>query len=210
MDYNAVMSSPRPLRTRAPGRREEVQGQIRAALFALLETRSLTELSIDDIAQAAGISRSAFYFYFRDKYDILEPAADEVARLLFAEADRWFSGEGAPVELVHDALTGVLALYKEHATLLRAIAEAAAYDEEVREFWWGIVDRFIQATARRLEKERREGCGRDLDPQRTATCLIWMVERIAHVLVVRGDSEVEEVVDSLTPVWLAVAYHGTI
>lgn len=202
------MSSPRPLRSRAPGRREEVQAQIRVALLRLLEIRPLTDLSIDEIAQAAGVSRSAFYFYFRDKYEVLEPAADEVAGLLHAEADRWFSGEGAPVELVHDALTGVLTLYKEHATLLRAIAEVAAYDEEVREFWWSIVDRFIQVTARRLEKEQIEGCGRDVDPHRTATCLIWMVERIAHVLVVRGESEVEEVVDSLTPVWLAAAYHG--
>ena len=140
---------------------------------------------------------------------MLEPAVAEIADHLFAEADRWFSGTGRPPQLVREALTGILSLYAQNRPLLRVISEVAAYDDEVRGFWWSIVDRFIEATAARLAAEQAAGRGRAVDPQRTATCLVWMVERVAHVQIVRGDRSVEQVVDSLTPVWLATAYKGS-
>src|ERR1700754_1902788 len=54
----------------------------------LLEEKPLTEISVDDLAKGAGISRPTFYFYF--------PSRDAVVLTLFerviVEADATFEG----------------------------------------------------------------------------------------------------------------------
>lgn len=61
----------------------------------LLEQRPLAEISVDDLAKGAGISRPTFYFYFKSKdavlLSLLEP--------LIAAADENFVGRcsGCPV-----------------------------------------------------------------------------------------------------------------
>ena len=60
-------------------RRTEAQSAKRAAVEAavlgaaerLLAGAPFAELSVDRIAKEAGISRTAFYFYFRDKRELL-------------------------------------------------------------------------------------------------------------------------------------------
>ena len=73
-------------------------------------------------------------------------------------------------------------LYERHASLLRAATEVSTYDDEVRVFWRGIVERFIEATAADLRGERsRGGVPRGLEPQSTAESLVWMAERCCYV-----------------------------
>ncbi len=50
----------------------------------LLEERSLSEISVDDLAKGAGISRPTFYFYFPSKEAVLLTLVERV----IAEADR--------------------------------------------------------------------------------------------------------------------------
>ena len=46
------------------------------------QRRPFRDLSVDQIASAAGLSRSAFYTHFRDKSDLLLAAVEEVAEEL--------------------------------------------------------------------------------------------------------------------------------
>jgi len=120
-------------------RRTEAQTEKRAAVETLVleateallgEGRSYAELKIEEIATRAGISRTAFYFYFRDKRELLMRLTEDVADALYAEADAWWSG-GDGSEGLERALANVIALYREHGVLLRAVVEASAYDEAV-------------------------------------------------------------------------------
>ncbi len=58
-----------------PGRRrsrEEVEADVRAALLHLLaEGKPFKDLTVDELARAAGLSRTAFYFYFPGKSQVL-------------------------------------------------------------------------------------------------------------------------------------------
>jgi len=70
-------------------------------------------------------------------------------------------------------------LYERHASLLRAATEVSTYDDEVRVFWRGNVERFIEATAADLRGERsRGGCRAVSSPSRPPSG-----ERSAHELV---------------------------
>ena len=50
---------------------------IRAALFELLETRSLDAVTVTDICAKADVNRGTFYKYYRDVYDLFEKTEDE-------------------------------------------------------------------------------------------------------------------------------------
>src|SRR3954447_1860164 len=73
MPTRANPSVTRPTRGRRTPRvsGDERERTILATFEGLLQQRSLHEISIDDIARGAGISRPTFYFYFASKEAVL-------------------------------------------------------------------------------------------------------------------------------------------
>ena len=192
-------------------RREQVRADVLRVALELAESAPFRDLTVDEIARAAGISRSAFYTHFRDKHDLLRVAVEEVADELYRMADRWWHGEGPPAERVRVALEGVVAVYAEHAGLLRVATEVSTYDEEVREVWIAIVERFIEATAEHIRSEQSKGLiAAGLDPRATAEALVWMNERCSYIYLGRGERRPEELVEAMAPVWTAALYPGVI
>src|SRR3954452_6124382 len=101
-------------------KRAAVQASVLEATVALLdEGASYAELNIERIATRAGISRTAFYFYFRDKRELLVRLTEDVTELLYAQADTWWSEEDAGTDELARALEANAALYREHFALLR-------------------------------------------------------------------------------------------
>src|SRR4051812_49271595 len=82
--------------------REEVQHAVRSALVELLADRPFKDVTVDELARRGGLSRTAFYFYYPDKNEVLKEAANAAAAEVYAEADRWWHGAGRPEELVRE------------------------------------------------------------------------------------------------------------
>jgi len=191
-------------------KRAEIEARVLAATEALLaEGASFTELNIERIATRAGISRTAFYFYFRDRRELLMRLTEDVAELLYAEADAWWSGEGdGPAELAR-ALAKVVGMYREHDVLLRAVVEAAAVDEAVGGFWRALVGRFVEASRRRIELEQAAGRIAPMPAGEVAFALSWMTERACYQRLVQGGDPSDEVfVAGLTRIWVGALYGG--
>jgi AcrR family transcriptional regulator len=203
------MASVEP-REEAPltAKRAAVQGAVLAATEALLsEGASYADLNIERIATRAGISRTAFYFYFRDKRELLMRLTEDVNEQLYQQADIWFSGAGAPEPEIRQALTNIAVLYREHGVLLRAIIEVSTYDDEVARFWRGMLGRFVDASRRRIEAEQEVGLSVARGAHATAFALCWMTERTMYQhLVQSGPMSAEEMVDALVDIWLHSVY----
>src|SRR5918997_7125630 len=86
---------------------------LRATEQLLEEGASFAELGIERIATKAGISRTAFYFYFRDKRELLVRLTEDVNAELIAAASTWWSGESD----LRTALRAIADLYGEHGAL---------------------------------------------------------------------------------------------
>jgi AcrR family transcriptional regulator len=201
--------SPSPARREpATTKRVAIQTTVLAATEALLaEGGSYADLNIERIATRAGISRTAFYFYFRDKRDLLMRLTAEVNELLYQQADIWFSGAGAPESEMRRALTNIAALYREHGVLLRAIVEVSTYDEQVAEFWRTMLGRFVEASCRRIETEQASGRAPAQHAHATAFALVWMTERTMYQQLVQGEPlAAEELVEALVRIWLRAVY----
>jgi AcrR family transcriptional regulator len=187
--------------------RDEVQEAIREALVGLLRKRSFKDVTVEELARAAGISRTAFYFYYRSKNEVLVAASEETAAEVYAEADRWWHGAGPPEELVRASLEGIAAVYLEHSEVLRAAVEATTYDDEFKTFYTALIQRFVTATADHLHREREAGRLRPLeDPEPVAEALVWMAERCNHAFLLLEDRPVRDVVEALTTIWVHALY----
>jgi AcrR family transcriptional regulator len=175
---------------------------LRATEGLLAEGRSFAELPVEEIATRAGISRTAFYFYFRGKRELLMRLTEGVAELLYTEAEGWWSVEGDGEPALRDALRSIVALYAEHAVLLRAVIEASAYDRVVAEFWQAVVGRFVDATRKRIEGESLP-----LPAQSSAFALCWMTERACYEWIVQGyDVDAPGFLDGLVGIWVGALY----
>ena len=117
-------------------KRATVQAAALGATEDLLEGATYADLNIERIATRACISRTAFYFYFRHKHELLMRLTEDLNEQLFQQAaDIWFSGDGEPEAELRSALTNIAAVYAEHAPLVGATVEVSTYDEEVARFF---------------------------------------------------------------------------
>jgi AcrR family transcriptional regulator len=188
-----------------PGR-AQIQAAVTTATLQLAEEIAFKDLTVDQIARAAGLSRTAFYFYFRSKHDLLRAAMEEVSDEAFREADRWWHGEGEPRSLIRAAIEGVVDVYQRHVNLMRVGQEVAMYDPEMGALWQELMGRFIDATAEHLRAEQAAGRLRPLEPGAAAESLVWMMERCNYVYLGLGRRSRAEMVDTLTAIWYHALY----
>ena len=191
-------------------RRAAVEARVLEAAERLLaEGTAYAGLSVDRIATEAGISRPAFYFYFRDKRELLMRLTEDVADRLYAQAESWWTAEQAdgPTALA-EALAAVVGLYRSHGVLLRAVVEASTYDEPIAVFWRAVIARFADATRARIEAEQAAGRAAGLDAAGTASALAWMTERTVYEHMVQELGDDDALVRSLVGIWVRTVYAG--
>jgi TetR/AcrR family transcriptional regulator, ethionamide resistance regulator len=168
-----------PRRRRRP---EEAERAILAAARAFLEERPFREMTVEGVMVRTGLSRPAFYAYFRDRYEVVTRLLEGIGGLLFALDWRWLSGgEGGEEakEVLVDALRAGSETFVEYGPVLRAIADAAGYDARVeQDYRYGLIERLVGAVAGRISRDVEAGVSpADLDPEETARALVLMTER---------------------------------
>lgn len=80
------------------------------ALKQLLQKKQITKITINDIAEACGISRMTFYYHFKDIYDLADWTLQEVLRATIADnrtQDNW-----------HQGFLNLLVVLKEHQSVI--------------------------------------------------------------------------------------------
>lgn len=113
--------------TRSPRSRlspDERREQLLDLGVRLLATRSLDELSIDLLAEEAGISRGLLYHYFGNKHDFHEAVVRRACDDLIAQTAP--PSEGEPLERLLASMTGyvdyVTANYEGYLSLVKGAA----------------------------------------------------------------------------------------
>ncbi|MSW84976.1 MAG: TetR family transcriptional regulator [Actinobacteria bacterium] len=180
---------------------------LRATEELLAEGAAFSDLAVERIAGRAGISRTAFYFHFADKRDLLRALTGEVNALVHEQAARWLEGDGDPQAQLRSALRGTRDLFREHAVLVRAIVEVAAYDDAIAQLWRETVGQLAAAAERRIELERQRGASTCADPHATAVALTWMTERTLYEQVGPQPAvDDDALVEALAAIWTRAIY----
>jgi len=188
-------------RTRDDPRRRETELAFLRATEALLdEGASFADLNVSRIATRAQRTRTAFYAHFADRRELLLRLVEEFGGELFGVTDTFWTGPATP-EDIERTIGELFEGFRAHRTLVRAIVEAAGYDEEIAALWNGVIGQFVELARRRLE----DGGRAPDDARATALALVWMTERTGYQQVVAGAGPSDAaIVRALTDIWSRV------
>lgn len=188
-------------RTRDDPRRAATERAFLDATRALLEDgASYADLSVARIAERAGRPRTAFYAHFDDRRALLLALLRDAGGQAITALSPFLAGDG-PIAFaeLQAANRGLLTEFAADASLIRAVTEAAGYDEQIARLWDEIVGRIIDATRHRLEAHGRKA----QDARALATALVWMTERTCFQQVVQKSTALtdDETLAALDQVW---------
>jgi AcrR family transcriptional regulator len=142
-------SEPDEARERARLQVDERRAQLVELGLRLFSERSYDELSIDDIASAAGISKGLLYHYFSSKRDFYAATVRSAAESLLARTDP--AGDGPDPEALLAALDQYLLFAEEHASAYVALMRSGVgHDAEVAAIVEDTRARFVARLAARL------------------------------------------------------------
>ncbi|MDH6195356.1 AcrR family transcriptional regulator [Mycobacterium frederiksbergense] len=206
--------------TRAPrGRRaarpsgDDREAAILATAKQLLETKKFADISVDDLAKGAGISRPTFYFYFQSKEAVLLSLIDPLIKRADTGFDHALDSMPAdPHRAVRRGIEIFFSSFGSHPATARAGTEALNSIPEFREFWSGVMQKWIDVTASLITAERQRGAAPDTIPAMDlATSLNLMNERtmMAALSAEQPAVDYDKVVDTLTHIWLTSIYGDT-
>ena len=179
----------------------------------LLGERPLHEVSVDDLARGAGISRPAFYFYFASKELVLLALLDRlVQEQLEVEREAPDNLADDPALAWRHVLGSSHARWSAHRGVLRAAMDARTTSTEVGAVWRQLLERFVERTALAIEAERARGAAPPGLPARDlAICLVRMNEKVFETMAGDTQPAIDEdrTLDTLVGVWLASIYGTT-
>lgn len=186
---------------------KESEREILDAAEAFLRERPFREMTVDAVMSRTGLKRPAFYAHFRDRHDLALRVVEHVGLELEAMVDRWLVG----TDLKNDAqaaFAGLAEVYAQHGAVLRALSDAAGSDETVEGAYGDLIQRFINATAKRFADDQAAGLiDADLDVEETARALVWMDERyLTQAFSTEPFPETQRVVKVLFNIWYSALY----
>lgn len=189
---------PHKVRSRTRRSPQQAEQEILDAAERLLATRPFRALSVPDLMAEAGLGRSSFWVYFRDRGDLARKLLARAEGEMYAAAGVWLDADGQPLDDLRSALRGVVEAYARRGPVLRAVADAASQDEDVELVYrWGVLESFISAVASRLEREVTAGRLQVAAPAELARALIMMNERYLADTLGRSTQPSAEVVTSV-------------
>jgi AcrR family transcriptional regulator len=210
-----TVSQPRTARGRRTARPsgDDREQAILATAERLLEERPLTEISVDDLAKGAGISRPTFYFYFASKDAVLLALFEQV----ITEADSVFErhAQNPPTDRYEAWRSGINVFFEtfvKHKGVTRAAHEVRASNAAVRDLLATFMSKWIDSTAATIEAERTQGTAPTTLPARDlATALNLMNERALFASFVEEQPSIptEQLLDTLVHIWVTSIYGRT-
>ncbi|MGH3790514.1 MAG: TetR/AcrR family transcriptional regulator, partial [Pseudonocardiaceae bacterium] len=176
--------------------------------------RTFSEISIDDLARGAGISRPTFYFYFASKNAVLLELLDRVVEQAYtATGDVLDHLAEDPRARWRDAISAFHEAFRSHRAVTLACAQVRGTNAEIRQLWATVLEGWVSCTATAIEAERARGAAPAGLPARDlAIALNSMSERVLYATFSDDGPAITEsnVVDVLLTIWLNSIYQTRI
>jgi TetR/AcrR family transcriptional regulator, ethionamide resistance regulator len=194
-------------RNRRREQREQTRRQIVAAADAFLRERPYRELSVEVVMASTGLTRTAFYRHFDDIPDIVLRLLQDVGGELYGIGQQWSESAGHDYpHAAHAGLEGIVDFFVRHGRLVKAVAEAAATDEQIEQGYTAFTNAFTEMIAATLDRLVASGRLELPDTRAMARALNLMNE--AYLLDEFGREPIGDrdvALATLETIWLRVA-----
>lgn len=177
------------------------------ALEELLREQGLGEINVAEISRRAGVTRSAFYFYFENKpmaalalmADLYEASSDATDLLVKAE------GDAEP--RIRSVITALFDSVDRTPHTYRALLEARAASERVRDLYQEGRAEFAEMVADMVRRERAAGHAVEgPDASALARVLLDLNDNAVERHATGAGPDREDHIDALTHLWTTSIY----
>ena len=184
----------------------KVRDQRRAALLEsledLLQESGLDSINIADISRRAGVTRSAFYFYFESKHLAVAALMEQVYDGALVATQRFADPDLAPADRVRGMVTTLFDTVEAHTHLFRAMLEARGQSAAVRDMWDADRQSFVDLVADLVRTERAAGRAPDgPDAGALAAMLLELNDRALERLTL-GTLDRHTLEDAVVSIWV--------
>lgn len=176
----------------------------------LLEQRPLAEISVDDLARGAGISRPTFYFYFPSKDAVLLTLLERV----IAEADATLVAliQNPPKDRNDFWRAGIGVFYstfRAHRALVGPATAARYTNPAVRDLWSAFMQRSIDHTTGVIVALRERGELPDNGSAEELSTSLNLLNEAVMTASFAGQKPAlpdDRVMDNLVHIWINAVY----
>ncbi|PQD99429.1 TetR/AcrR family transcriptional regulator [Mycobacterium sp. EPG1] len=193
--------------TRPQPRGDERRQRLLEAFEEQLQTQSLADISVAEVARSAGLKRPAFYFYFAGKHEVVTELLSGIFQDDVFTIGGFLAGGGDPRVSVVDAMTRTFESWHTHRTLFRAMLDARDSDAEAKAIW----DQWLQRYEEFVSDFIAEQPTIDIpDPAALAHALISMNERVLdrHIRSGAGAEAAGPLLAAVIHVWNTALFGG--
>ncbi|MFD5625506.1 TetR/AcrR family transcriptional regulator [Streptomyces sp. NPDC127072] len=194
----------------ARGRRTaERKGDVRERAIldtceALLAQQGYDAMTVGDIAQGAGITRGALYFYFGSKQEVVTALVARTVEHLW-ERSRATAQTDEPRQAIAAAMRRTVELWNEHGLVMRTAIDLSLTVPEIGELWNHTADLFIAAITAVLERAGVEPGTESDQASAMARALCWMIERTFYHASQESGEELQKAASTCEHIWLTSA-----
>lgn len=194
MAVTPKFTSARSRRPSGPSKGDQRETAILDSAERYLTKHDLQTMTIEAIAEGAGITRPAVYFHFDSKAAIVDALIERASLQML---DPWIALAEKPdvsfEEYVDKNTLALFEAWRQHKAVFVAAVGMAAEDADIRVRWQENNKRFFDAMTVVVERNRAAGrLPAGLDAAQTSWALGWMVERSCYMLFTRKHTRAEE------------------
>jgi AcrR family transcriptional regulator len=164
-------------------------------------------INIADVTKRAGVTRSAFYFYFENKAAavaaLLEPMYDDG----FIASDILTGTADPPHWRIRAMVEALLDTVEHHRYLLEAMLDARAANPAIRQVWDDARESFVPGVAAMIAAERDSGRAPDGPPTEVlAGMLLEFNDRLLERYTIGGALNRQQLSEGAEAIWLRTIY----
>lgn len=199
-----------PTDRRQPLRSDQTRIAILESLDQHLRESSFESINIADISRRAGVTRSAFYFYFENKAAAVAALMERMYEEAFVATELLANGPGGPTERIRSMLQAFVKSCDRHHYLFAAMLDARGSSSSVRDMWDSDRESFVPSVAAIIEAERSADRAPDgPDARVLASLLLEFNDRLLERLTLGGTLSREQLIDGAATIWLRTIYGAT-
>ncbi|NEB82398.1 TetR/AcrR family transcriptional regulator [Streptomyces sp. SID14478] len=170
----------------------------------LLADKGYDAMTVGDVAQGAGITRGALYFYFGSKQEVVTALVARTVEHLW-ERSRVTAQTDEPRQAIAAAMRRTVELWNEHGLVMRTAIDLSLTVPEIGELWNHTADLFITAIAAVLERAGIQAGTQPEQASAMARALCWMIERTFYHASQESREALQDASATCEHIWLTSA-----
>ncbi len=195
---------------RGPNRGDDRRDALLAAFDELLREQTLDEINVAEISRRAGVTRSAFYFYFESKAIAVMALMQGLYDAAASVNEVLVRAEGEPEQRFRSAISSLFDAVDRSPHTYRALLEARAANPAVRQMWDAGRADFASVIAGMITSERAAGRADDgAGAEALAAVLLDLNDHALERHSVGSGPSRDEHIATLTFIWLRSIYGAT-